>query len=346
MNKLSFNLFVFSLTSLILSLVLVKSFDAKNVKAVAGHLVISEVQIEGESSSDDFIEIYNPTESDVDLSSLRLVKRTSTGATNDSIVAFESGDTIAAHGFYLWCNNALSEALGCDKSTGGTVSNDNSVALSNDPLDGVVIDAVTFGSPANPLGEGTFLEAPTASSSAERKAGPSSDTISMGVGGTDEFAGNGEDTDNNANDFILRTISDPQNSSSSLEPELGSPAPSPSTSPSVEPSPTPEESAEPSPSPSSDPSEDPSPTPEESPSPEPSESPEPSPSPSPEVSPSVSPSPEASPSATPSPTPSSFSKVIGWFGFPNKTRVCVLTYQVKNLGFFSFFFPKIFCHSV
>jgi hypothetical protein len=33
-------------------------------------------------------------------------------------------------------------------------------------------------------------------------------------GGADEFNGNGYDTDNNANDFILRDTPQPQNSSS------------------------------------------------------------------------------------------------------------------------------------
>ena len=42
----------------------------------------------------------------------------------------------------------------------------------------------------------------------------------MGIGGADEFEGNGYDSDNNASDFVQRTIPQPQNSSSPSEPAI------------------------------------------------------------------------------------------------------------------------------
>jgi hypothetical protein len=40
----------------------------------------------------------------------------------------------------------------------------------------------------------------------------------MGVGGDDEKAGNGHDTNVNVNDFVVRSARDPQNSKSAPEP--------------------------------------------------------------------------------------------------------------------------------
>src|SRR5882762_9133111 len=70
--------------------------------ATASHVVISEVQIATSSASGDFIELYNPTSSSVNLNGFKLVERTSTGATDTPIISFSSGDTISAHGFLLW----------------------------------------------------------------------------------------------------------------------------------------------------------------------------------------------------------------------------------------------------
>ncbi|MBI4098042.1 MAG: lamin tail domain-containing protein [Candidatus Levybacteria bacterium] len=236
--------------------------ETKNVSAaLAPHTVISEVQIAGATSGNDFVELYNPTASDVSLEGMRLGKKTS-GTSSANIVIFASDDIVPAHGFFLWCNTSLSSSLTCDGSGSGTIANNNSLALINGSLaSGTVVDAVTFGIPGTTFGEGTSLTAPVASSSVERKANSLSDSTTMGIGGVDEFAGNGEDTGNNASDFLSRATPQPQNIASSIEPALASPTPSeePSPSPTVEPSPT----AEPSPSPTTEPSPtiEPSPTP-------------------------------------------------------------------------------------
>ena len=222
------------------------------LSATADHIVISEIQLSGTSSSDEFIELYNPTSSSIDLSDYRLVKRTSSGSSDSGIVAFTEGDIIEAHGFFLWCNNDVSETLNCDKSTSSSISDNNSLGLRNGSLDtGYLVDSVTLGTVTNPLGEGTFIDvAPEASQSAERKANVNSTSVSMSVGGADEFTGNGEDTNNNYADFVLRAVSKPQHTSSPTE--------IPGEEPAATPTPTPEPTESPSPTP--EPTETPTPT--------------------------------------------------------------------------------------
>lgn len=185
---------------------------------IANHIVISEVQIAtGSSTTDDFIELYNPTASAINLNGFRLVMRTSGGSVDTNVVIFNSIDSIAAHGFLLWCNSGF-VSLTCDKTSTDTVSNNNTIALRNGLVNtGTIIDALTIGSPASPLGEGTAISAPALNSSVERKAQSGATSSTMGIGGSDEFKGNGFDTDDNSSDLVLRTTSQPQNSSSPLE---------------------------------------------------------------------------------------------------------------------------------
>ena len=69
--------------------------------ATATHIVISEIQVAGATTSDDFIEIYNPTNAPVSLNGYRIVKHTSTGATDSAIMTFGASDTIAANAYFL-----------------------------------------------------------------------------------------------------------------------------------------------------------------------------------------------------------------------------------------------------
>ena len=276
--------------------------------AVATNVVISEIQASGAASTEDFIELYNPTSSDINLGDMRLVKRTADGATDTDIVVFSASDVIPAHGFYLWCNSSIAATLVCDKSSTDTVSNNNSVGLRNEPTNtGALVDAVSFGTVTNTLGEEASFTIPTASTSVERKANSTSTEASMGSGGADELLGNGEDTNNNASDFVSRSTPQPQNSASSVEP-IGSPSITPSITPTVTVTITPTSS----PSPTDIPSVTPSPTITVTVSPTVTVGPTPS------VTPSASPTP-------PVPTP----KVI--FSGPNFT--CALHY--RSLKFFN-----------
>lgn len=213
----------FTLVALFFILLLISKFTSPTSAASATHIVISEIQIADSSSSNsaDFIELYNPTNSDVNLGDMRLSKRTSTGVADSNIIAFTQDHIIPARGYFLWCNNVISAALNCDASSTGTISENNSVILRMDPAEtGTVIDAVTIGAPSNPIGEGTALDDPTDGSSVERKANSLSTASSM-TSGADALMGNAEDTNNNSSDFIIRPVSQPQNSTSSIEPQAG-----------------------------------------------------------------------------------------------------------------------------
>ena len=78
-----------------------------NVPAVikaspAGHIVISEIKITGGSgkSTDEFIELYNPTGEDISLSGWRLNKKTATGNNYDLVLDFGE-QYVKSHSFFL-----------------------------------------------------------------------------------------------------------------------------------------------------------------------------------------------------------------------------------------------------
>lgn len=188
---------------------------------ITNHIVISEVQITGGTGStdNDFVEFYNPTSSPFDLNGHRLVKRTSAASTDTTLKSWTSSAIIPAHGFYLWANNSIASLVGADASTSGTLTTSNSVALRfGSENTGTIIDALSWNSAATSLKEGTEFSAnPGANQGLERKALSNSTASSMAAGGADEFKGNGYDTDNNSTDFVLRSTSQPQNTTSSTE---------------------------------------------------------------------------------------------------------------------------------
>ncbi len=172
--------------------------------ANADHIVISEVQITGGTghTTDDFIEIYNPTDSPVNLKGYRLVKRTATGGSDSLIKSWTTDALIAAHGFYLWADGNYSAiSVTPDVTTSSSIAADNAIAIrlgANDTGD--IIDAVGWGNASNALIETSpFSTNPGANESLVRKNIQSDSCFC--------------DTDNNANDFEINTTPNPQNSS-------------------------------------------------------------------------------------------------------------------------------------
>lgn len=181
------------------------------------HIVISEVQIHGANANHDFVELYNPTNSDVNLNGWQLNKKISSG-TSSSLVLIGSGKSIKAHGFFLWANSegGYSASINSDVSNGNYITENNSIELENQT--NTIIDKVAWGNGSNQYIEGlSFPNNPATNQSIERKAFSGSTTITMGSGGIDQNNGNSFDSDNNSTDFILRTLSNPQNSSSAVE---------------------------------------------------------------------------------------------------------------------------------
>ncbi len=289
--------------------------NAPDVKAAtASHVVISEVQIAKSSApTDEFVELYNPTENDISLANWKLTRKTQGGAESD-IVATVAG-TIKAHGYFLFAH-----ATGYTGSASADQTYTNSITPNNTVLlyagDGTtLVDKVGFGSAVD--FDSTSETSPDENTSRERIAKNGSTPTSMAIGGLDEFLGNGEDTDNNAADFVLRSFPQPQNSNSPVEPALSTPTvtdtptetPTETATPTVTPTqtetPTPTETVTQTPTPTNTPtpSEEETPTATQTPTPTvlPTETPTGTPSPTLTPTETVSPTPTISPVPTPKP---------------------------------------------
>lgn len=327
--------------------------------AAVNHVVISQIQVNGTSSNDDeFVELYNPTSSPIDLTGFRLSRKNSSG-TEGNLVTNLSG-TIPARGYFLIGSAAYAGTTAVDASYTNNSNNlvGNYAVLLYNADDSAVLDKVGFGSNAD--FEASAAANPTNGGSLQRKL--------------DDTNGHGLDTDNNSTDFEVLATSTPRNTLVIVS----TPTPSPTATPSVTPSPTASASATPSatptvtptnsptatptstpsatptitPTPSPTPTQTPSSTPTATPTASPTMTPTSSPSPTPTVSPTVSPtaSPSMTPTATPtstpvvSPTPTATpGSVIGVFDFPNMKLECRVKYITFNMGWFVASFPTFMC---
>ena len=223
---------------IILVLVLVSATAVQMVSAetahVANHVVISEICIGG---TDDWIELYNPTNGSINLSDgYRIEKASSSGGdpavlliygSNSYSATYPGGTVIPAHGFYLHVRNAASDSLKskADALSDFSLTDDNVIYLATDTIgvpanshndDPDIVDYVGYGSALQYEGSGQ-APAPPDGGSIERKAINSSTPTSMAPGGDHHTWGNGEDTNNNSADFITKTSPEPQNSSRATE---------------------------------------------------------------------------------------------------------------------------------
>lgn len=192
----------------------------------ANHVVISEIYGGGGNSGsvykNDFIELYNPTTTAVDLSTWSVQYASATG-TSWQVTALSG--SIAPKSFYL-----IQQAVGAGGTTNlptpdkiGNISMAGAagkVLLANvataqtgaKPTGSQIIDFVGFGVTAGTFEGSGPTPAPSNTNSVERKASATSDATSLSTGGTEEFSGNGYDSDDNALDFVSK-IANPQNSS-------------------------------------------------------------------------------------------------------------------------------------
>jgi hypothetical protein len=132
-------------------------------------LVISEVQIEGDSPSECYIKIYNPLNEVVDVGGYRLRKKTSTGK-DYSLRVFPAESYVEGDSFFIWAsseNSSFPEIVEADISSTQTISSDNSIALfdNNDNL----IDVVCWGSGENSYCTKDILENPQKGQTIKRK---------------------------------------------------------------------------------------------------------------------------------------------------------------------------------
>jgi len=206
-------------------------FGKNSEAAAADHLVISEVQITGTPANDEFVEIFNPTNNSVDVTGWRLSRKTAGGTQSNLLTSFPSL-SIPAYSYLLIVSpeyNATSHGGIAGDVTYSTTSQhlaaDNTIILYSD-ASVTVIDKVGLGTATDK--EGSAIANPPTNGSVERKASEYSTAATLSSGGPEEHSGNGHDGDNNANDFIIQTTPNPQNSSSPTEndPPLTEPPPS------------------------------------------------------------------------------------------------------------------------
>jgi len=173
-----------------------------------GHILISEIQISGESANDEFIELYNPTSLEIDLKEWDIKKAAKTGNIENIVTNIDG--VIPASGYFLIVPRAKCGKTGNETCYKGIVEKDKEYTTSNYlATDNAIflydqnenlIDKVGWGSSMDFEGE-VFQNNPQNNQSLERKT---ENNIML-------------DTDNNKNDFILQTKPSPQNVNSALQ---------------------------------------------------------------------------------------------------------------------------------
>lgn len=157
---------------------------------------LSEVQIAGEKSDDEFIELRNLSGESVSIGGWQLRRKTASGS-ESSIRVFPSDAAIPPGGFYLWANSKGAFAsLADETSSSSALANNNAIGLyTHSGSDGVLVDSVAWGEGAlfddadtprvdNPpknqslvyeSGEWQATDAPTPENSRGQRPGPDED---------------------------------------------------------------------------------------------------------------------------------------------------------------------------
>lgn len=193
----------------------------------ADYVVISEIQADSTDSKDDeWVELYNPTDSPKSLSGHRIERYTATGTRyyyrfdTPSEIEIKTTTTIPSHGFYLIVENNASASL-IDMAdalflTTFELDTDDVICFGTGKMDNPddldTIDWVGFGDSTYDSEGNHPAPNPPEGKSIERR----------GYGGSEPTtypnSGNGWDTDDNSADFVTQSSANPQNSSDTHEP--------------------------------------------------------------------------------------------------------------------------------
>lgn len=148
-------------------------------------VLITEIQTEGTTSTDEFVEIYNYGTLSVNLTGWRLSKKTASGTESNLLTSFPA-TTLAPGAFLLLMGETFSGGQSADLkySTKSSIANDNTVVLYSD-AGKTVVNLVGFG--AATAFNGSPATNPDKTSSIQRKFS----------------GGHFSDSKNNLNDFIV-----------------------------------------------------------------------------------------------------------------------------------------------
>lgn len=218
--------FIVFLSLVLLALILLSFFTPSFANSANDHIVVSEIQ---NNISDEFVELYNPTEVNVDITGWTLMKKAnSPDSTPTNLVAGGLVGTIPAKGYFLIAKaESYTGVVLADQTYVSTIGNNNTIYLYDNSDPALLIDKVGFGdandyetSPAQGLVAGSIRRV------------------------------NNQDSDDNSVDFEALEVSNPQNSLFIASPSpTVSPTPSPSPTATVTPIQTPTPTPSPSPSP-------------------------------------------------------------------------------------------------
>jgi len=205
------------------------NISVENLNANANHIVISEIQIEGDAADDEFIELYNPTDNIISLNgySIQYLSGSASSTINIQKKNFPDEAYIAPKSFFLLVNNDASSSLvakadmtysfslsGAQKGATVFLVSTTTPLLNVNDLN--IVDGISYGNPQLTAGF-VVSEMPAFNKSLERKAFYNNQCLPAQNEG--EFLGNGCDT-NTAFDFVIRDIPNPQNSKNLAEPRL------------------------------------------------------------------------------------------------------------------------------
>jgi Lamin Tail Domain len=292
-----------------ISLIIASSLLLPSTVLAQSRMVISQVQISGQSATDEFVEIFNAGDTAADLTGWKLRKKAQSESSDPLNLVSSMSGVLAPKKYLLVAHQNYQGATQEDVTySTNSVAENNTVILENS--EGVVVDKVGFGQAFDK--ETNSVPNPTASSSAVRKE--------------DSAGSRGTDTNNNSQDFDITATPSARNSSFVIP----TPSPTPTATPTTTPTPTP--TVTPTPTASA--------TPTMTATPNPTVTPTPSPTVTPTATPTVTPT----PSMTPRPT--STPRVIGVFEFPGSKIVCSVKWKVIQIGWHIHLFPQFSCETL
>ncbi|MCS7183788.1 MAG: lamin tail domain-containing protein [Patescibacteria group bacterium] len=186
-------------------------------QAISGKVLISEILIDGGNSTDEYIELYNPNNFEINLSGWKLIKFNKNG-NQQTFIGLRTRNTfenkiIRPYSYFLIANENGSYSNRADiiYAESYNLARDNSIMLINNNDE--IVDLVGWGSAVR-YETTAFNQNPPQGLALVRKAGMDSNSQSMT---TNEINfGNSLDTNNNNFDFLLISP-EPQNSQSQPE---------------------------------------------------------------------------------------------------------------------------------